>query len=148
MSTATSHLTGTPAWAATRAIAVLNRARHTSEQKSDLGTAEARLLWVINDGEPHTLRDISEQLGLEQSTVNRQVNAAIKAGLLDRHRSPEGVYLLSATSEGAERFDRNLDQHMTRINRALDSIPATERDRFCAQLTEFAAAYDEAVNTI
>ncbi|NED61636.1 MarR family transcriptional regulator, partial [Streptomyces sp. SID10244] len=34
------------------------------------------ILWVLSDGRPRTLRELSEELDLEQSTVNRQVNAA------------------------------------------------------------------------
>ncbi|WP_245672914.1 MarR family transcriptional regulator, partial [Aldersonia kunmingensis] len=42
------------------------------------------ILWTLSDGNPRTLREIGEELDLEQSTVNRQVNAAIRNGYLER----------------------------------------------------------------
>ena len=59
------------------------RRRHVYEG-AVLENSAFRLLWVLDDGEPRTLRQLAADLDLEQSTVNRQVNAAIAAGWLER----------------------------------------------------------------
>ena len=41
-----------------------------------------RLLWLLVESGPQTLAEVTSALGLERSTVNRQVNAAVAAGLL------------------------------------------------------------------
>lgn len=69
----------------------LDRHRRALESTSTLGTAELRLLWLLSDGRPRTLREVPHELHLEQSTVNRQANAAVRAGHLQRTRV-DGAY--------------------------------------------------------
>ncbi|MFD6137837.1 MarR family winged helix-turn-helix transcriptional regulator, partial [Isoptericola sp. NPDC060257] len=80
--------------------------RRLAEHRSPLGTADGRLLWLLSDGRPRTLREIAEALRLEQSTVNRQVNGALAAGLLRRFTAPgRSARLLEPTEEGLARFE-------------------------------------------
>lgn len=66
----------------------LERIRRMQTNQMDLGTADLRILWLFADGRSRTLKEISADLNLEQSTVNRQINAAINEGLLQRSRRP------------------------------------------------------------
>ncbi len=66
------------------------------------------ILWVLSDGRPRTLRQLTEELELEQSTVNRQVNAAIKHGYLERFEVEDSLSkLIRPTDAGREAFRRD-----------------------------------------
>ena len=64
----------------------LDRLRHKQEQTMSLTSASIRILWLLSDGTPRSLKEISHQLRLEQSTANRQVNDALSHGLVERKR--------------------------------------------------------------
>lgn len=133
-----------PAFRVAKAISVLDRARRAAEARASLGVAEQRLLWLFRDGTPRTLRDVAETLGLEQSTVNRQVNGALSTGLLRRYREDgQTAQLLEATDDGLDRFSSDLTEGLARIDAALDVVPAGRRDTFLDDLLAFANAYDE-----
>ena len=58
----------------------LNRRKANTFAGAILEASAFNILWRLWEG-PRTLRELSVELELEQSTVNRQVNAAIKAWL-------------------------------------------------------------------
>lgn len=63
------------------------------------------VLWVLMDAGPRSLRQLSDELGLEQSTVNRQVNAAMTRGLLERVKiESQAARLIQPTSAGVEAY--------------------------------------------
>lgn len=135
-----------PAWAAIRTGSRWESARREAECGQHLGRADGRLLWLFSDGEARTLAETAEALCLEQSTVNRQVNAALSAGLLRRFRE-EGrpSYLLEASPQGRERFSHDRSRQMHLHERALAAIPEGERAVFLEQLDHFVQAYADAV---
>jgi DNA-binding MarR family transcriptional regulator len=82
-----------------------------------------RLLWVLDDGEPRTLRQLAVDLDLEQSTVNRQVNAAIDAGWLERYDVEGSVSrLVRPTDAGAEAYRHDGQIRAGTIRAALDDL--------------------------
>lgn len=82
-----------------------------------------RLLWVLDDGEPRTLRQLAVALDLEQSTVNRQVNAAIDAGWLERYDvAGSASRLVRPTPEGAGAYRHDGLIRAATIRAALDEI--------------------------
>ena len=136
----------TPSWRLAAALARLDRAQRAAEAGASLGVADARLMWLFSDREPRTLRQVSEALGLEQSTVNRQVNAALASGLLRRSRDPgQPAHLVDATEEGLERFSRDLEQHLGRLDDALSALPEQHREAFPELLLTFVDALAEAI---
>jgi DNA-binding MarR family transcriptional regulator len=138
-------LPDTPGWRLAAALARLDRAQRAVEAGAELGVADGRLLWLFSDRRPRTLRQVSEDLGLEQSTVNRQVNAALSAGLLRRFREPGGTaYLVEATEDGLARFDRNLERHLGLMDTALAALPESRRAAFPGLLATFVEAYGAA----
>jgi DNA-binding MarR family transcriptional regulator len=135
----------TPAWLLISALARLDRAQRAAESGTALGVADGRLMWLFSDRTPRTLRQISEDLRLEQSTVNRQVHAALATGLLRRFREPGSTaYLVEATDEGLERFTSNLGRHLGLMDTALTALPADRRADFPELLTLFVEAYGAA----
>lgn len=127
-------------------FASFDGARRILEQRVNLGTADMRLLWLLTDGQPRTLRQIAEQLGLEQSTVNRQVNAAVEAGLLVKNRQEShGAYHFTSSPTGDREFEQTLNTTLDAYRDALDALGA-HRDTFLMLMTEYVRAYREAVS--
>lgn len=119
--------------------------RRLAEHRSPLGTADGRLLWLLSDGRPRTLREIAEALRLEQSTVNRQVNGALAAGLLRRFTEPgRSARLIEPTPEGAATFERATDLALGAFADGLAAL-GDEAGEFLDLLERFAGAYGDAV---
>ena len=119
--------------------------RRLAEHRSPLGTADGRLLWLLSDGRPRTLREIADALRLEQSTVNRQVNGALAAGLLRRFTEPgRSARLIEPTPEGADAYERATDQALGAYADGL-AVLGDEASEFLELLERFTAAYGEAV---
>jgi len=147
MTSLTQSARANPAWSALRAIARIERGRRAAEV-GRFGHADGRLLWMFSDGRPRTLREIAEELGLEQSTVNRQANAALKAGLLTRSREHgQNAWHFTATERALADFSRDLQRHLGLLDQAMQRIPAEERDRFLDHLIAFADGYIDAAES-
>ncbi|GEL94635.1 hypothetical protein CCO02nite_12930 [Cellulomonas composti] len=133
---------------AARLLGLISRHQHVARQRNRLNTAELRILWLLTDGRPRTLRVLSEHLGLEQSTVNRQVNAAIDAGLLRRFSAPgHTAKLLEPTPEGVRQLEEDMAGPLGAADRALDAI-GEDADHFLDVLERFVTAYGAEVNAL
>ncbi|MFT4214113.1 MAG: MarR family transcriptional regulator [Microbacterium sp.] len=124
-------------------LSTLDSARRVLSQRATLGTADMRLLWLFTDGDAYTLRQIAQRLGLEQSTVNRQVNAAVAAGLLLKTRDG-GSYSFTSSTQGAREFERTLDASLSAYRTALAAL-GDDRERFLSLVASFVEAYHSAV---
>lgn len=67
-----------------------------------LDTSAFKILWLVVEAGPQTQREISDALGLEQSTVNRQVTAAVKRGLVERIAGEGGASSLVRSTPAGE----------------------------------------------
>ena len=115
----------------------LETQRRAWEQRTPLGVSEMRLLWVLQEPDEWTLRDIAEHLGLEQSTVNRQVNAAVAAGLVTKLRGDDQpTYQFRASDQGARMFESCAGQMLDRYQAALDEL-GDQADLFVDLLDRF-----------
>lgn len=122
----------------------LDQLRRAQQAKGALGAADRRLMWLFQDRTPRTLREIADELGLEQSTVNRQVNAALAAGLLQRSREAgQPAQLVSQTDEGQARFEGDLIRLLGGYEEALKMLSPTASTRFLRDLQHFVAAYEQ-----
>ena len=143
---AIARIKSSPVWSLVVATARLERGRHVALTASPLNTADIRLLWLLSSEGPRTMKEISDALGLEQSTVNRQVNAALKHGLVERvDRAGDASSLrarpVRATREGERVFVRDLNAGMAVFEVALKALPEDEREQFMANFLAFAQAY-------
>lgn len=136
-------------WALVVGTARFERGRRAIEATARLKSADLRLLWLLSAEGPRTMREIADALVLEQSTVNRQVNAALKEGLVERidHASASGDEAVSrarairATDAGEAALARDLGAGMEIFGVALDALPAGERQQFMDNYLVFAEAY-------
>ncbi len=131
-----------------RQLLRIDRYRHAMRSLGMLHTADLRLLWLLCSGPPRTLREIGEAFRLEQSTVNRQVNAAIRAGLVERFaESGRTARLVAPTPEGRRRFETDIEQSLRIYRRALTTLgDDSEQARFLSQLAAFTSSYSEAID--
>lgn len=124
----------------------LQRRRSSVYDGVELDNSAFRLLWVLSDGRARTLRQLAASLDLEQSTVNRQVNAAIAAGYLERFAvdgSPSK--LVRPTSDGRRAFDHDGRIRGDLIARALAELGDQRAARLIDDLRAFNDAWDAAL---
>ena len=111
-----------------------------------LDNSAFRLLWLLSDSSPRTLRQLAEGLDLEQSTVNRQVNAALAAGYLERYAVPGSPSkLIRPSTAGDEAFEHDGRIRAALISRALGELGPGRAQRLIADLRDFNDAWDRAL---
>ena len=120
--------------------------RRAWDQGYRLSVAERRLLWFLSEGEPRTLREISENLNLEQSTVNRQVNGALAAGLLRRQRQKgKSASHIAPTDEGMRIFNSDISRGLEAYEGALAKMGEEDASLFVDLLERFVHAYGRVI---
>ncbi len=140
--TAPEDLRARRVWPLVISTARLENARRVADTASRLGRADRRLLWLLADERPRSMREISDELGLDLSTVSRQITHALEDGLVEKHREPgRSSHQLSITHGGLERFRREAEGHVQLHEHALADLPAEERERFIELLRVFADSY-------
>jgi DNA-binding MarR family transcriptional regulator len=79
--------------------------------------------------EPMTLKQLAEAFRLDVSTVNRQVNALLRAGLVDRVPDPDGgvAKVLRPTPEGLDLLHRDRALVQEQVARVVEGW--TKKDR-------------------
>lgn len=111
-----------------------------------LETSAFGILWTLSDGRDRTLRELSEELDLEQSTVNRQVNAAIKHGYLERFEvTGQLSRLIRPTALGIEAFEHDGMLRAERLVRVFSDLTPGAPDALLHELRSFNDAYDRTI---
>lgn len=119
--------------------------RRLAEDRSALNQADGRLLWFLSDGAPRTLKEIADGLNLEQSTVNRQVNAALSAGHLRRFaEAGRSARLVEPTAEGLAIYEAASSRALGAYAAALAAL-GDESEKFLELFERFVGAYGETV---
>jgi DNA-binding MarR family transcriptional regulator len=113
---------------------------HSSQHSSDrmLDRSGYHLLGRLELG-PLNLKQLSEAFRLDPSTVNRQVNALLRAGLLEKVEDPDGAVarVLRPTAKGLDllRRDRALvQQQVGRVVEGWDRHDIDELGRLLEKL--------------
>ena len=122
----------------------LDALRRAVARRHALNTADMRLLWLLSDGRPRTFRAISEELNLEQSTVNRQVNGAARAQLVQITDDQPARQVL-ATDDGLAAFDQDVDRVLNGYRQALERMGTAHTEELTTLLAEFIDAYRDVV---
>jgi len=119
----------------------IGRRRHANVDGTELDMSAFKLLWSLSDGRPRTLRELAEHLDLEPSTINRQVNAAVRAGLLERFVVPDSHSRpVRPTPEGRRLYDHDSAIHAD----LLRSVLAEMGDEPARELIEGMRAFNDA----
>jgi DNA-binding MarR family transcriptional regulator len=123
----------------------LSGRRATTYPGSVLDTSAFRILWRLQEVGPRTLRDLADELQLEQSTVNRQVNVAIRHGLVERFEVEDQVSrLLRPTERGREAYEHDGRLRAEVLSEALADLGADRAGAMIEDLTAFNDALDRA----
>ena len=123
----------------------LSRRRATTYPGSVLDTSAFRLLWLLTEGPARTLRELADELQLDQSTVNRQVNAAINHGLVERYAVADSASrLVRPTEAGRAAYLHDGELRAEVYNSVLDELGAQRAGALVAELREFNDALDRA----
>lgn len=118
-----------------RALEGLYRAR-----KYPLDRAQYLLLLALRDG-PRTSGDLAAALGLDHSTVTRQIAALEKGGLITRRPNPRDrrSALIGASVEGRTRCDTMQALRLARLEAMLAGWDEADRQRFASDIARFSA---------
>jgi DNA-binding MarR family transcriptional regulator len=102
--------------------------RLASELHPDLDGAAYGLLALLQDAGPLRASDLVVRLGLDKSTVSRQVAHLVALGLVDRAADPEDgrAQVLSPSAEGAARLARIREARRARWESDLADWPASD----------------------
>lgn len=125
----------------------LQQRRATVHPGARLENSAWRILRLLDDGEPRTLRVLATELELEQSTVNRQVNAAISAGMLERFEvTGRRSLLIRPTALGREAFDHDARIRAEPIQAAIDALGPEATAVLVEGLQALNDAWDRAIS--
>lgn len=92
------------------------------------------------------MRELSEGLELEQSTVNRQVNSAMRHGYLERFQVDGQVsWMHRPTDEGHAAFDHDGRRRAEHLNRVFADLAPGDPAILLAQLRAYNDAHDRAL---
>jgi DNA-binding MarR family transcriptional regulator len=103
-------------------------ARLAGELHPDLDGAAYGLLALLQDAGPLRASDLVTRIGLDKSTVSRQVSSLVDLGLVDRAADPvDGrAQVLTPSAEGAARLARVRDVRRARWESDLSDWPASD----------------------
>jgi DNA-binding MarR family transcriptional regulator len=120
-----------------------SKRRHAGIEGTELDTSAFKLLWVLADERPRTLRELAEELDLELSTINRQVNAAVRAGLLERFSVPDSPSKpVRRTPAGRRSYEHDSAVHADLLRSVLAELGATSARELISGLRAFNDAYE------
>ena len=105
-------------------------ARLSRELHPDLDGAAYGLLALLQDAGPLRASDLVARLGLDKSTVSRQISTLVALGLVTREADPADgrAQVLSTSPEGAARLARIRDARRVRWEADLAGWPAEDVD--------------------
>lgn len=120
-----------------------SKRRHAVIEGTELESSAFKLLWVLSDDRPRTLRELAEELGLDLSTINRQVNGAVKAGLLERFTVPGSPSRpVRPTAEGRRQYAHDSAVHADLLRSVLAEMGADRARDLIGSLGAFNDAYE------
>lgn len=128
-------------------LRVQNR-RARQHESALLDISAFRILWRLAGDRPLTMRELADELGLEQSTIHRQVHAAIAAGWIERFEAEgRAGKLLRPTAAGHAAYEHDGRIRGEAIQRALQTLGRERTATLTELLREFNDALDDANRT-
>lgn len=101
------------------------------------------ILAQLAKGGRSRLSDLAQRMGMDASTVSRQVQCGEQAGLIGRQSDPsdQRAALFALTTAGEDVFSRMQTVRDARFQHALADWPAPDRHDFARLIQRFAADY-------
>lgn len=121
----------------------LGRRRDMAGSATTLDVSAFKILWLLVEHGPHTLRGLAQGLQLDQSTINRQVHGAIAQDYVERYDDPDSTAMLVRATPGGEAAYRS-DAALRRDG--LRAIVATMGEDAAASLAAGLASFNDAVD--
>jgi DNA-binding MarR family transcriptional regulator len=114
-------------------------ARLAAELHPDLDGAAYGLLALLQDAGPQRASDLVTRLGLDKSTVSRQVNSLVTLGLVDRAADPEDgrALVLTPSAEGSAQLARIREARRARWEADMAGWPVEDVARLADLLGRF-----------
>jgi DNA-binding MarR family transcriptional regulator len=114
-------------------------ARLAAELHPDLDGAAYGLLALLQDAGPQRASDLVARLGLDKSTVSRQVTSLVALGLVDRSADPEDgrALVLTPSAEGSARLARIREARRARWEADMAGWPVEDVARLAELLGRF-----------
>jgi DNA-binding MarR family transcriptional regulator len=124
----------------------LGRRRATHSSATTLDGSAFKILWLVIEHGPHTLRGLAESLHLDQSTINRQVHTAVGHGYVERYDDPDSpAMLVRETAAGEAAYRRESDVRAAGLRAIVDTLGEQVVADLAAGLARFNDAIDGAV---
>lgn len=121
----------------------INRRRNAVHPDSVLDNSAFAILWILSDGRPRTLRELTRELDLEQSTVNRQVNGAIRSGYLERFEVDGcASRKIRPTDHGRAAFEHDGLLRANRLSEVFADLAPGRADVLLTEMRAYNQAYD------
>lgn len=120
--------------------------RHASSGLAPLDRSAFTLLSRIERGGPMSIGQLRDAIGLDDSTLNRQTAAAVRAGYIERIRDPEGgvAKKFALTDSGRGRLAKEYEA----IHRVLRPVVASWSDERVAALSHEIRSFNESLEAL
>ncbi|WOC13940.1 MarR family winged helix-turn-helix transcriptional regulator [Gordonia sp. MP11Mi] len=119
------------------------RRRNAVDDGAILDVSAFSILWLFDDGSARTLRELADELCLEQSTVNRQVNTAVKHGYIERFEVPGQISrLYRPTDEGRAAYLHDGLRRARRLEAILADLAPGTPEGLLKELSAYNDAFD------
>ena len=141
--------TGDPVDLVERELLLLVRNLELTARRSDLfgslDRASYLILRVLDERGPASIGALAAALGLDGSTVTRQVATLARQGLIDRDRHPADrrLAIVRVSKTGHERMREVQDRRRARVGSLLDAWLPRDRVRLAELLAQLNAALGE-----
>lgn len=141
--------TGDPVDLVERELLLLVRNLELTARRSDLfgslDRASYLILRVLDERGPASIGALAAALGLDGSTVTRQVATLARQGLIDRDRHPADrrLAIVRVSETGHERMREVQDRRRARVGSLLDAWLPRDRVRLAELLAQLNAALGE-----
>ncbi|MBO0705697.1 MAG: MarR family transcriptional regulator, partial [Candidatus Dormibacteraeota bacterium] len=140
---------GNPVDLVERELVLLARNLELTARRSDLfgslDRASYLILRILDERGPASISALAAALGLDGSTVTRQVATLARRGLIDRDRHPSDrrLAIVRVSQTGHERMREVRDRRRARFGSILEAWPPQDRIRLAELLARLNAALGE-----
>lgn len=103
------------------------------------------VLCCLEHGGAMSIGELSDAIGLDPSTLNRQTSAMLQAGLVERIPDPDGgvARKFRATTEGQSRLHEACETNMRTLREVTDGWSPTDLAAFAGHLERFNRRLEE-----